>query len=141
MRRLVAAMAGSLVCLAAAGAQRQDRDPTSDVAANLSFVASCRNPNTDDEVRVLVFQQGFEHVASAVYLQWLEWSEEGPRVVASVRVAELSTGVWSVAEPVMRSRKVCSIRLTASHTYASETARFDLRPAGRGRYAIRQSKR
>jgi hypothetical protein len=77
-------------------------------------------------------------VSSEVYLQWLESDQDGPRVLKSVRVGELSSGFWSVGEPVLLSRKTCAVQLTANHTYSSESARFVLRPAGLGKYAIRR---
>ena len=86
----------------------------------------------------MVFSQGFEHVSSEVYLQWLEWNQDGPRLLKSVLVAELSSGFWSVGAPVVISRKTCSIRLAATHTYSSEAALFVLQPAGRGKYSIRR---
>ena len=130
-------MAGLLVSFAA-GAAGTVRDAAPDVAADLVFVASCPDPAGAAGSRVLVFRRGFEHVSSEVYLQWLEWNEDGPRVIASARVAELSSGMWSVGEPVLVSRRSCSLRLAASNPFSSETARFVLRPAGRGKYVIRE---
>ena len=82
--------------------------------------------------------KGFEHVSSEVYLQWLEWNQDGPRLLDSVRVEELSSGFWAISEPVVISRRNCSMQLAATHTYSSETARFVLQPAGRGKYSIRK---
>jgi hypothetical protein len=86
----------------------------------------------------VVFQQGFEHVSSEVFLQWLDGGQDGARVLESLRVTELSSGLWSIGEPLVISRKRCAIRLSATHTYSSEAARFVLQPAGPGKYAIRR---
>ena len=108
------------------------------LAPNISSVTSCSNPDGSGEYRTVIFSQGFEHVSSEVYIQWLEWNQDGPRLLESVLVAELSSGLWSVGEPMVVSRKRCSMQLAATHTYRSESARFVLQPAGRGKYSIRK---
>ena len=77
-------------------------------------------------------------MSSEVYVQWLESIQEGPRLLESVLVKELSTGYWSVGEPVVTSRTNCSMQLAVSHTYSSEVTRFVLQPAGRGKYSVRR---
>ena len=121
--------------LAAEGAVR---DAARRLAPDAASVTSCSKPDGSGRYRAVVFSRGFEHVSSEVYLQWLEWDQDGPRLVESVLVRELSSGFWSVGEPVVVSRKNCAMRFVATHTYSSEAARFVLQPAGRGRYSIRR---
>ena len=109
------------------------------VAANLVSVASCTDPMRNESYRVVVFSQGFEHVSSVVYLQWLEWGEDGPQLIKSVPVTELSTGMWSIGSSSVMPAKACSIQLNASHTYSAESARFFIRPLSLGHYSFRRS--
>jgi hypothetical protein len=132
------AFAGLLLLGGAFGADGQLRDAASRLAPDTSSLTSCPDPSGSGSIRVVVFSQGFEHVSSEVYVQWIEWNQEGPRLLDSVLVNELSSGFWSVGEPVVTSRKNCSMQLQASHAYGSEAARFVLRPAGRGKYSVRR---
>jgi len=108
------------------------------LAPNISAVTSCSEPMGARHYRTVIFNQGFEHVSSEVYLQWLEWNQEGPRLLKSVLVTELSSGLWSVGEPAVTSRENCSMVLAATHTYSLEPARFILRPSGPGKYSLRR---
>jgi hypothetical protein len=132
------AFVGLLLLGGAFAADGQFRDAASRLAPHTSSLTSCPDPSGSGQFRVVVFSQGFEHVSSEVYVQWIEWNQEGPRLLESVLVKELSSGFWSVGEPVVTSRKSCSMRLGATHTYSSEAARFVLRPAGRGKYSVRR---
>ena len=132
------AFVGLLLLCGALGADGQFRDAASRLAPDTSSLTSCPDPSGSGQFRVVVFSQGFEHVSSEVYVQWIEWNQEGPRLLESVLVKELSSGFWSVGGPVVASRKNCSMQLEASQTYGSEAARFVLRPAGRGKYSIRR---
>ena len=142
MRALIRAYSFALLSLLATveslAAEASFIDSALRLAPNISSVTSCSNLDGSGEYRTVVFSQGFEHVSSEVYIQWLEWNQDGPRLLESVLVAELSSGLWSVGEPVVVSRKRCSIQLAAIHTYSSESARFVLQPAGRGKYSIRK---
>jgi hypothetical protein len=137
-RAYFAGLASLLASFGAFSADGSFRGAASRVAGDLSSVASCPDPSGAGQYRVLIFHRGFEHVSSEVYVQWLEWNQDGFHVMASVLVKELSSGMWSVGEPVVLSRKTCSVQLAASHTYSLEAARFVLRPSGRGRYVIRE---
>src|SRR5947208_6198917 len=130
------AFVGMLLLSRAIGADGQFRDAASHLAPDVSSLTSCRDPSGSGQFRVVVVNQGFEHVSSEVYVQWIEWNEDGPRLLESVLVKELSSGFWSVGKPVMTSRKNCSMQLEAAHTYTSEDARFVLRAAGRGKYSL-----
>ena len=132
------AVLGLVASVESMAAEPSFRDAAVRLAPNTSSVTSCSNPNGSGQYRTVVFSQGFEHVSSEVYLQWLEWNQDGPRLLESVLVAELSSGLWSIGEPVVISRKNCSMQLPATHTYSSEAAHFVLQPAGRGKYSIRR---
>lgn len=132
------ALLGLLAAGESSAAEASFREAALRVAANISSVTPCSKPDGSSHYRTVVFSQGFEHVSSELYLQWLEWSQDGPRLLDSVRVEELSSGFWVINEPVVVSRRNCSMQLAATHTYSSETARFVLQPAGRGKYSIRK---
>jgi hypothetical protein len=129
---------GLLASVDSLAAETSFRSAALRLAPNTSSVTSCSNPNGSGQYRIVVFNQGFEHVSSEVYLQWLEWNQDGPRLLESMLVPELSSGLWSVGEPVVISHKTCSMQLAATHTYSSKAARFVLQPAGRGKYSIRR---
>lgn len=136
-----AAFAGLACVLAATGALADEALFQADAAKvkpDLAYLASCADPGGSGQYRVLVFKRGFEHVSSEVYAQWLEWDEDGPRVLETILVKELSSGMWSVGAPTIATQKTCSMNLPASHTYSLEFARFVLQPAGRGKYTIRR---
>ena len=104
-------------------------------------VASGGEWETTDEhgdYRVLIFNGGYEHVSSQVYLQWLTHSPEGAHVVRSVLIAELSSGAWSVGIAAPFFGKPPTIRLHASRTYESKNARFSLKPGALGEYVLRE---
>jgi hypothetical protein len=132
------ALLGLLASVDSLAADASFRGAALRLAPNTSSVTSCSDPNRSGQYRIVVFNQGFEHVSSEVYLQWLEWNQDGSRLLESVLVTELSSGLWSVGEPVVISQKNCSMQLAATHTYSSKAARFVLQPAGRGRYSIRR---
>ena len=128
-----------LTPFAAWSARAEVSTAATQVAANLVSLTSCSEPERNASYRVVVFNRGFEHVSSEVYLQWLEWHEDGPHVVKSTLVAELSSGMWSVASSSVIPGKHCSMQLSATHTYSSESARFVIRPVSLGKYSIRSS--
>lgn len=131
MRTFVLACIALLACQPkhfAVGADGTFGDAASRLAPDVSSVASCVAPSGSGQYRVVVFNRGFEHVSSEVYIQWLEWNQDGPRLLDSVLVGELSSGSWAVGQPFVASRKTCSMQLNATHSYSMETARFVLQP-------------
>lgn len=129
--------AAALLLAAAHAAHAQERAPVADrLPAGLVSLVSCNDARGDGSYRVAVFSRGFEHVSSEVHLQWIAWAEDGPRVIASVPVSELSTGTWSVAPPRPVPGKSCAWRIDATHTYTQAPARVVLRPVRPGQYAI-----
>lgn len=112
------------------------RELAQGVDPGITSITSCSNDS--GHYRVVVFSQGFEHVSSLVYLQWLEWNQEGPRLLHSTQIEEVSSGLWSSGAPEVISTESCSMRLRASHTYSSETLRLVLRPSGVGLYSVEQ---
>lgn len=139
VRRII--FLASLVAFATgfAEAEAQVDGEAAQVAGNLVSVASCSDPMRNETYRVVVFTQGFEHVSSMVYLQWLAWDEDGPRMLKNTPVAELSSGMWSVGSLSVIPGKGCSIQLDATHTYSAESERFVVRPVSLGHYSIRNS--
>ena len=138
IRRYLFVLLGLLIPVDTWATEAAFRDAALHLAPNTSSVTSCLGARGSGEYRIVIFNQGFEHVSSEVYLQWLEWNQDGPRLVESVLITELSSGFWSVGAPTVISRKNCSMQLAATHTYSFEAARFVLQPAGRGKYSIRR---
>lgn len=129
----------SLILFATSSAGAEGGNPASEVSPNLVSLTSCSESEHNESYRVVIFNRGFEHVSSEVYLQWLDWREDGPHLVKSTLIAELSSGMWSVGSLSVIPGKRCSMRLNATHTYSAESAEFDIRPIGLGRYSIRNS--
>ncbi len=113
----------SLVSFATCSAEAEVDSGAVQVAADLVSVTSCSDPVRNESYRIVVFTRGFEHVSSEVYLQWLEWAEDGPHVLKSAPVAEVSSGMWSVGSSSVIPGKGCSIQLNATHTYSAESER------------------
>lgn len=107
------------------------------LAPNIFHVASCSLPDASVHYRAIVFTQGFEHLSSVVYLQWLEWNQDGPKLLMSERIVELSSGFWSAGAPSVNTQD-CSFLFPVQHSYSNEASRFELQPADLGKYAIRQ---
>ncbi len=127
-----------LLAVESIAAEASFRGAASRLAPNASSITSCATPSRAGQYRTVVFSQGFEHVSSEVYLQWLEWTQDGPRLMKSVLVAELSSGFWVIGQPLVLSREDCSMQLSATHTYSSEAARFVLRPGSLGKYSLQR---
>ena len=141
-----AACALGLACwLSGPAALAADPSVLADAARRLppsiASVATCASSTGALHYRVVVVTQGFEHVSSAVYLQWLRVGERGARLWRSVPVPELSGGFWSVAEAEVVSREPCTLQLLATHTYSLAAARFVLQPSANGSYRLRQHER
>ena len=131
-------LAGALV-LGEARAEEAFRESASRLDAAIASVASCTTADGGaGTYRLVVFTQGFEHVSSEVYLQWLDADEGKSRVSRSVAVGELSSGMWSVGTPKVGARGTCSFELSASHTYSTEAGRFVVTPTVTGKYSIRR---
>lgn len=115
------------------------RDAASRLDASIASVASCTTADGEaGSYRLVVFNRGFEHVSSEVYLQWLDEDEGKSRVSRSVLVGELGSGMWSVGTPMVVARATCSFEMSASHTYSPETGRFVVTPTGAGTYSFRR---
>ncbi|WP_454255903.1 hypothetical protein [Pseudomonas sp. Marseille-Q8238] len=110
------------------------QDLAQGVAPGITSITSCSNDS--GHYRVVVFSQGFEHVSSSAYLQWLEWNQDGPRLLHSTLIEEVSSGLWSSEAPEVISTETCSMQLRASHTYSSEMLRLVLRPSDVGTYSV-----
>lgn len=112
------------------------RELAQGVDPGITSITSCSNDS--GHYRVVVFSQGFEHVSSSAYLQWLEWNQDGPRLLHSTLIEEVSSGLWSSEAPEVISTETCSMQLRASHTYSSEMLRLVLRPSDVGTYSVEQ---
>ena len=125
-----------------AGAEPMDR-VAEQVEASLSSAATggtWEAGGKKGQYRVVVFSSGLEHVSSQVYLQWLE-EGRASRVVRSIRVGELSSGSWSVGEPVFsQAAGGGTIELEATNPYTLESSRFALKPGEVGAYSIQEQK-
>jgi hypothetical protein len=90
--------------------------------------------------RVIVVNQGSEHVYSIVYLQWVT-NEEGDAAISfSIPISEINDSpVWSVGVPefLNESRQ---IRLNGINSYTQEKKSFILTPHAVGKYLLREGK-
>ncbi|MGJ7529336.1 hypothetical protein [Variovorax sp. GB1P17] len=89
-------------------------------------------------LRIVIVHQGFEHVHSRLWIEWLAVGERGaPRRVARVLVKELSNGmnvidVGNRRETFQGGR----IRLRATHTYSHESSDITIETGKPGQYKL-----
>ena len=85
------------VASASAGVDDQDAAAVGAIPASVSTVVQGGLWGTRGSYRVVVIQQGFEHIYSKTYAQWLNTNDKGEsRVEKSVRVNQLSNLIPSV---------------------------------------------
>jgi len=85
------------VASASAGVDDQDAAAVGAIPASVSTVVQGGLWGTRGSYRVVVIQQGFEHIYSKTYAQWLSTDDKGEsRVEKSVQVNQLSNLIPSV---------------------------------------------
>ena len=134
-RILVAAlaMAGAMAVHAAAD--------TPIVPARVNTVATggeWSSAKDSGTLRIVVVNQGFEHVQSKLWLEWLAIGEnEERRLAARVLVEELSNG-FSVVRLDTRRKTFdgTRIRLLAANPYSAEDSEVTITAGKPGRYKI-----
>jgi hypothetical protein len=99
---------------------------------------------SDGRYRVVVINEGWEHVHSRVYAQWIRTNQEerSEQVINTVRIREIdSGGWWSVGAPVFLPSEpgAARIRLDASDSQSSKATSFLLSLKARGKYEIRRA--
>lgn len=96
------------------------------------------SPKGSGVLRVVIADEGFEHVHSRLWIEWLATSERGaPRRVARVFVKELSNGMAVLRpgdprEVFQRDR----IRLRATHTYSQDISDITIEAGTPGHYRL-----
>ncbi|SCX73375.1 hypothetical protein [Variovorax sp. EL159] len=97
-----------------------------------------RSARDSGVLRIVIVHQGFEHVHSRLWIEWLAVGERGtPRRVARVLVKELSNGmnvidVGNRRETFQDGR----IRLRATHTYSHESSDITIETGKPGQYKL-----
>jgi hypothetical protein len=88
--------------------------------------------------RVVIVDEGFEHVHSTLWLEWLAPVQDGPpALVARVRVKELSDGFWSLRiDDADRTFKQGRIVLRATHAYSLESRTIQIEAGRPGLYRV-----
>lgn len=94
-------------------------------------------------IRIIVLQQGWEHVTSSVYLEWIEERHTRElKLIQQSPVDEINqAGTWSIGAPVMLpSANGLVIRLPATHMDHSRNKTFNLivPVSGIGNFEVRQ---
>lgn len=96
------------------------------------------SPKGSGVLRVVIADEGFEHVHSRLWIEWLATSERGaPRRVARVFVKELSNGMAVLRpgdprEVFQRDR----IRLRSTHTYSQDISDITIEAGTPGHYRL-----
>lgn len=89
--------------------------------------------------RVLVINQGFEHVSSDVYIQWLQENVEKSSFVVlnSLLVKEVSNGQWSIGQPELQTCKKNSICIiNGTNPYTLEEKSWIIKLGDVGKYLL-----
>jgi hypothetical protein len=82
--------------------------------------------------RIKIVNQGFDHVASTVYLEWISTKEEGKEILRSIPITEINeSGFYSVSVKKVKTEKVT---LTLYHTYSHEESELEIIPTEPGKY-------
>ncbi|RQO47746.1 hypothetical protein DBV14_20040 [Variovorax sp. KBW07] len=127
---LLAAMA-----LATARTAAPEVPPQVDTVATGGEWRSARDSGV---LRIVIVHQGFEHVHSRLWIEWLAVGERGaPRRVARVLVKELSNGM-NVIDTGGRGETFQDgrIRLRATHTYSHERSDITIETGKPGQYKL-----
>ncbi|WP_398494022.1 hypothetical protein [Variovorax sp.] len=127
--------------LLAALAPAAARDVAPEVPPQVDTVATggeWRTARDGGVLRIVIVHQGFEHVHSRLWLEWLASGERGPaRRVARVLVKELSGGMNVLAvDERARTFEGPRIRLRSTHSYSHETTDIAIEAGAPGRYQL-----
>lgn len=121
----------------------QEADPLWHEVQQLSPRLMTLKSAPDETFRIIIYRQGWEHLTSRIYLQWLTTSDSSrePQVSTTVAVEEIGA-FWSVGEPMLqRDNNKTNITLHATHTYTQEQARIRITVLASGRYTARIEQR
>lgn len=127
--------------LLAALAPAAARDVAPEVPPQVDTVATggeWRTARESGVLRIVIVHQGFEHVHSRLWLEWLASGERGPaRRVARVLVKELSGGMQVLAvDERARTFEGPRVRLRSTHSYSHETTDIAIEAGAPGRYQL-----
>ena len=119
------------LCLPASAAADQSADP------DIAFVASAGHWETAEasgRYRVVVRQQGYEHVSSAVVAEWIEAPTDAHAASRAAFSRQLvAPGMTSFGQPKLTPRgDRVRVELKGTHTYALNdvSCLFELSPGG-----------
>lgn len=92
--------------------------------------------------RVRIYQQGWEHVTSTAFLDWIREDPDQTRLIvqASTGISEINdAGVWSLWIPEMEfDDSAALVGISGTHTYSGETAFFSVKMTAPGNYSVVQ---
>ncbi len=121
-----------LALSAAAGAAPQGLAPEVPTRVSAVLTARCERPGFSGLCRAVITAEGFEHVQSRLWLEWLQPAEHGaPRRLR--RVAVTDVGMWVLA-PGPRGFEGNRLHLNATHTHSLEQRARVLEFGAPGRY-------
>ena len=90
--------------------------------------------------RAIVENQGFEHVSSRLWLEWVaepDDTQAAHQVVGRVEVAEISRGSWSAhVEPAQPPFAQGVLRVAATQTHSLEQRVFTIELGSVGKYRV-----
>jgi hypothetical protein len=127
------------LALASFGANAQVNAPI--VPAQVTTVASggeWRSASTTGTLRVIIVNEGFEHVHSKLWLEWLTVGERGQRrLAARVLVKEVSNGFSVLGlEGSSETFTGARIQLQTTNPYSLEDKRVTIDAGKPGQYKV-----
>jgi hypothetical protein len=118
-----------LLALATCGAASLYGQDSLSLAGNVASVVSggaWTGPSGVGTYRIIVLTEGFEHVASALYIQWLQADPEQRQLVvrATRLVKELHPGFVSLGSPELRCSSKCEVAIAGTNSYSLDKGRW-----------------
>ncbi len=89
--------------------------------------------------RIVVVNQGWEHVSSKVYIQWLQEDTKGSKITIkeSLLITNVSGGNWSIGQPHLEiSKSGTKCILSGTNPYTLEESKWVVQLAEVGKYLL-----
>ena len=109
---------------------------------SIAFVTSGGYWEEDDlsgVYRIVVVNQGWEHVSSKVYIQWIQEDTKNPKntIKESLLITSVSGVNWSIGQPHLEiSKSGTKCTLFGTNPYTLEESKWVVQLAGLGKYLL-----
>ena len=91
--------------------------------------------------RIIVRTGGFEHVASELFIQWLDdptQSDDPVKVRMTQPVDSIPARIWSLGRPTLNCSRACQVEIDGTNAYTNERAVWRITLGAPGQYQIRR---